>query len=355
MKIHVFPVSLDACGYYRLIWPAEQLAAEGHDITIIEPKHRGAQLKARMHGDIVLGVNVYDNPDIVVMQRVTHKYLSQAVKVMRNQGITVIVDMDDDLSRVHPMNPAYKWLLPGNGGKHSWEYSEQACRNASWVTTSTPALQDIYASHGRGSVLENCIPQRMLDLPRGDRGTFGWPGYLLSHYNDPPMLGGSVKKLVTEGFKFSMVGNPTGMAKVLKITEQQLNCTGITDMMGWPNALTTLHVGLAPLADTMFNDAKSWLKPLELSAVGVPTVMSPRREYKRIHSLGVGVLAEAPNQWYQQVKRLMTDDAWYAEVANRSKLAVTGMTIEQNAHRWADVWLQARENDQKHRQLISRA
>src|SRR5689334_24701002 len=54
----------------------------------------------------------------------------------------------------------------------------------------------------------------------------------------------------------------------------------------WPRALSALGIGLAPLADSTFNRAKSWLKPLEMAAVGVPCVMSalPDRKSTRLNS-----------------------------------------------------------------------
>ena len=53
-----------------------------------------------------------------------------------------------------------------------------------------------------------------------------------------------------------------------------------------------LGIGVAPLADTKFNAAKSWLKMAEMAALGVPCVVSPRAEYMRLHEQWIGSLAE---------------------------------------------------------------
>src|SRR5690606_28606720 len=46
MKIYVYPADEYGCGYYRLIWPAQALQAQGHDIQIVMPKQRGFSLHA---------------------------------------------------------------------------------------------------------------------------------------------------------------------------------------------------------------------------------------------------------------------------------------------------------------------
>lgn len=351
MKVYVYPAGLDGCGFYRLIWPARALAAQGHDVRVVMPEERmddRFQLTAQMHGDEVTGVVVPADADVIVLQRVTHRNLSAAVPVMRRQGVTVVVDMDDDLTCLNPRNPAFSWLHPKNGTDHTWVNATRACLEASWVTTSTPALQRVYAPHGRGSVLYNMIEDRALDgslVGEADTGRFGWTGSLYSHPDDPAVAGTSVQRLVREGHGFHMVGNPRGVAAEFHIPEDGMTTSGILDSTVWLEALSALHVGIAPLSDTMFNRAKSWLKPMELAARGVPCVMSPRSEYRRIHGRGVGVLASGPKHFYSEVRRLMTDDAWHAEVRARSFEGVADLGVAANAWRWAEAWTAARAVD----------
>lgn len=353
MRVYVYPAGLDGCGYYRLIWPALALQAQGHDVTVVMPGDRAQDryaLTAQFSGDELLRVACPSDADVIVLQRVTHVNLARAVGQLRRQGIAVVVDMDDDLTCIDPQNPAYGWLHPRRGSDHTWVNATTAARSATWVTTSTPALQKVYAPPGRGTVLYNCLEDRTLDgrvagVP--DTGRFGWTGSLYSHPNDPLVTGNSVARLVREGHGFHMVGNPAGVAKVFRISDEEdstdMTTSGILDSTVWAEALSALHVGIAPLADTMFNRAKSWLKPLELAAAGVPCVVSPRAEYRRIHARGVGVLAERPKDFYREVRRLMTDDAWHAEVRERSRAAVADLGMTANAWRWAEAWTSAYE------------
>lgn len=345
MKIYVYPAGLDACGYYRLIWPAMALKAMGQDVTLVMPSDRNnpsTSIQGTLSGDKLVNITVPEDADVMVMQRVTHKYLHQGIEIIRNKGVAVVIDMDDDLSRCHPSNPAFNWLKPGNPGEHSWANGLHSCETATMVTTTSPALQDVYARKAPGRIIPNHIPAQVLNIPvrSQDSDLFGWSGALHSHPNDPMVMGSSVQRLTREGIKFGLVGNADGVAKAFGVSELEW-ATGILPIEQWHEGLAHLHVGVSPLADTVFNSAKSWLKPLEFAAVGVPTVMSPRREYRAIHKLGVGVMADSPKDWYRHVKRLMTDTPYWTEVAERSKAAVTGLTIEENAWRWLEVWTEA--------------
>jgi glycosyltransferase involved in cell wall biosynthesis len=351
VKTYVYPAGLDGCGYYRLIWPARALASQGHDVTVVLPDerlHSTLQITGRQdaQGNLVQ-VNYPLDADVIVMQRPTHKNLVNAVRLLREAGVTVVVDMDDDLTRIHPRNPAFGAMHPRAIGPHSWVNATEACHAASFVTVSTPALLPVYAPHGRHAVLYNMIQAANLTLPRDTSdGTFGWTGTILSHPDDPFVMGASVQRLVSEGYRFRMIGNPFGIAEALRLKDDQVICDGVVDSTAWAAAIARLHVGLAPLADTSFNAAKSWLKPLELASVGVPTVVSPRSEYRRLwRNHGIGVLAPKPKDFYREVKRLMDDATWYADAADQAREAASQLTVESNAWRWAEAWTEARKLD----------
>jgi len=334
----VYPSDSFGCGSFRAIWPGQHLAAAGHDVEVVGPGDR--RVRVVMDGHTVKDVLV--DADIVVLQRVTHAYMAQAVGVMRAKGITVIVDVDDDLSSIHPSNPAWAVHRPGRG-PHSWHNLALACRNASLVTVSTPALLDVYARHGRGHVLPNYLPDMYYGLPRQDSDTLGWPGSFHSHPNDPEVVGGAVARLVDEGATFVMRGDPAGAGRAFGLAADPPG--GGVPVDEWPTAVAGLGVGIAPLADTRFNSAKSWLKPLEMCAVGVPWVASPRAEYRRLHAMGAGLLADRPRTWYREVKRLRESAGLRAELSEAGRAVAEQLRLSQHAWRWLDAWTEAWQMD----------
>lgn len=322
-----------------MIWPGQHVAAAGHDVEVVDAHDR--RVRVVMDGDTVKDVLV--DADVVVLQRVTHAYMAQAVGVMRAKGITVVVDVDDDLSSIHPSNPAWAVHRPG-AGLHSWHNLALACRNASLVTVSTPTLLDVYARHGRGHVLPNYLPDMYYGIARQDSDTVGWPGSYHSHPNDPEVVGGAVARLVEEGAQFVMRGDSTGAGKAFGLAADPPG--GAVPIDEWPRAVASLGVGIAPLADTKFNAAKSALKVIEMSACGVPWVASPRAEYRRIHAMGAGVLADRPRTWYRELKRLRESAALRHEMSEAGRAVAEQLRLRDHAWKWMDAWTRAYELQQ---------
>lgn len=347
MKVYVFPADQTGCGYYRLIWPSRQLARDGHNVVIVDPKDRDAALAARLDGDRVVSVRVPKDADVIVFQRVTHRYLVQAIPVIRAEGVAVVIDMDDDLTCIHPANPAFHMLHPNGGTNtdHSWQNTLKACEAASRVTVSTPALLKRYARHGRGHVLYNCVPERYLEVPHADSTTVGWAGSVHSHPTDLQAMGPAPAQLLQTGHKFSIVGGIDGVHRALGVPmSREIESTGVIgDIGAWPLAVTTLGIGVAPLADTKFNSAKSWLKMIEYAAVGVPVVASPRAEYARLSKLGVGWLAKTPGEWRSKLHLLINSASLRAELSESGRRVAANWTIEGKAHLWWEAWLEALE------------
>lgn len=336
MRVVVYASDSFGCGSFRMIWPGQYAAATGLNVDVVGPADR--RVRVVMDGDTVTDVLV--DADVVVLQRVTHAYMAQAVGVMRAKGITVVVDVDDDLSSIHPSNPAWAVHRPG-AGLHSWHNLALACRTASLVTVSTPALLDVYARHGRGHVLPNYLPDMYYGLPRTDSDVVGWPASFHSHPNDAEPVGGAVARLVEEGAEFVMRGDATGAGRAFGLAADPVG--GAVPIEEWPAAVAGIGVGIAPLADTKFNAAKSWLKPLEMSACGVPWVASPRAEYRRLYEMGAGLLADRPRTWYRELKRLRESPALRQELSEAGRAVAEQLRLSQNGWRWVDAWQRAYE------------
>lgn len=354
MRVAVYPADRWGCGSHRLVWPAEALRRQGYDVTVVATKERHVEMTIDNSTDRVVAVNVPDEVDVVVLQRVTHRYLAQAVAVLRAQGITVVVDVDDDLASIHPSNPAWEALHPRsderrlgkNVGLHSWANLGAACREASLVTATTPTLVERYG-HGHGVVLPNYLAEHYYDVPHEDSDLLGWPASLRSHPNDPSVVGNAVARLVGEGYRFHVasVAQGIGTAFALPSDDVVSRVDEPVALYDWPAELARVGVGIAPLADTRFNAAKSWLKPLELSAVGVPWVGSPRADYVRLNQLGCGVLVDRPKDWYRVLRSLLTDQNRRSELSDAGRAVAATLRLEDHAWRWAEAWSDALARD----------
>jgi hypothetical protein len=356
MIVYVFPADMYGCGFYRMLEPARVLKAAGIDVRVIEPNMRdGIGGDTDMATGKLVNARIPADADVIVMQRVTMSLMAEAVPMIRRQGVAVVVDMDDDLSHIDPSNPAFTGLHPKlgrSGGKHSWRHAASACLEATAVTTSTPELARRYAPHGRSTVLYNRIPASYLDVEHVDSEAIGWPGSVHSHPLDLQQVGSAVARLQRDGIPYRGVGSIVGLREALGLdTDPQT--TGDVELGDWASAVAQIGVGMAPLVDTTFNAAKSWLKVLEMSAVGVPWVASPRVEYRRFSVLHrVGLLAEKPKDWYRQLKRLASDSELRAEQSAAGREAGRLNTYEEHAWRWAEVWQDAMTFERRRRPAL---
>lgn len=346
MKVYVLPADSHGCGHYRLAWPANVLQQQGMDVTIVPPsKDTGFLVKMEEQPDgsqKLISVQIPDGADVIVLQRPAHTFQPQLIRMLRREGIAVVVDMDDDMSSIHPDNSAFRNYHRRSNTPFSWRTAEECCREATLVTTSTKTLQRVYAGHGRGVVLDNYVPEVCLNYEKVETGLFGWAGTTSSHPNDLQVTGAIVSKLIHEGFKFKVVGGKSKVRDALRLTKDP-DYTGTVELIRWIKTIAeTYDVGMVPLAPSAFNTAKSRLKGIEHMAAGVPFVASPREEYRRLHrESGCGLLADTPKDWYQHLKRLMTDDVLRKEQAAMGKEYMQSQTYEANAYRWAEAWTEA--------------
>lgn len=351
MKVVVFPADAYACGHYRLIWPAQILQQqEGWDIYIVPPNGKaGFQVKTDENNRLL--ELTAPQCDLVVLQRPGHMLQPQLVQALRQAGIAIVIDMDDDMSTMSQHHLAFRLYSTRSNSHYSWRHALDACKLATFVTTSTSTLQQVYAPHGRGAVLDNYVPEACLGFeePRPEPG-FGWAGTVSSHPDDLQVTGGAVQRLRNEGHYFRVVGDGKRLSGPLKLTSEPW-ATGGVGLDQWVRTIQrTLQVGMVPLAPTKFNTSKSRLKGLEYMAGGVPWVASPRQEYRRlVRESGCGLLANTPKEWYQQLKRMLTDEVLRKEQVEMGNEYVKGQTLQAQAWRWAEAWTRAVEIQRGHK------
>lgn len=344
LNVYVYPADRTGCGHYRLIWPAQACQVNGLKVTVVAKEDVDRQFQARMIGDEMVDVSVPEGMNVIVLQRPTHRFLHKAIPLMRAKGIAVVVDMDDDLASIDPRNPAFGLMHPASPSEHAWANAQVACEKATLVTLSTPALLDVYARRSPGQVLPNYVPHYFTQLDHDDSCVIGWGGSIHSHPDDLQSMGPAIARLSRE-LPFIIVGPEKGVTEALGATvAERVEATGAIEFLEWPKELAKrVGVGVAPTADTRFNRAKSWLKPLEYAACAVPSVASNRPEYARLSQrFGACELAESPKDWYRVVKQLARNGDMRRTYGEAARLTVMNyLTIERNVENWASAWLRA--------------
>jgi glycosyltransferase involved in cell wall biosynthesis len=314
------------CGYYRLIWPCQALADQGHDVA-----------QARPH--------VEPGTDVVVIQRPLRSvWADSVIPTLHASGIAVVVEIDDDFASIDPANAAWRHCHPRLNPTSNSHHLARAAAMADLVTVTTPALAQRYGGHGRVAVIPNYVPVAYLnhDPEPEEQLMLGWTGSTLTHPGDLTVARAGIRRALDEhprAWGFRAVGGHD--------TLRELGIGG--QIVEWTRTLpeyaaqyARLDAAVVPLKGSAFNEAKSWLKGLEAAALGVPFVASSTGPYRQLRDLGAGLVAESPGDWPRMLRRLLSSPALREDLTLAGRAAAVGLTVEGNAWRWLDAWATAR-------------
>lgn len=338
MRIAVCPSDREAVGHYRLGLPCQTLADQ--DETIHTTFLPGLPLNT-VNGEPIGVAHEHFDYDALILQRPTQTWQLTAIQDLQAHGTPVMVEIDDNLHRINPRNTAAQHLT-----RSHLDTLAECCRIADLVTVSAQALADRYAPHGRYRVLHNYVPEAWCDIHASQDGdVVGWTGTVASHAGDLQATSGGVARAIHANHaRFRVIGRPERVQRELQLDHEPEHVTWQTRDQ-YPHQVARLDIGIAPLAASQFNACKSWLKPLEYAALGVPCITSPTVEYKRLHDeYGIGLLAAYRTDWQHHTNHLLADPSHRHEIAQQGRQAVRDhLTIESNAWRFAEAWSQVTE------------
>jgi hypothetical protein len=210
----------DSSGTYRIDMPAQAVLRRFPDDFTVRIAGPSTNAELVMHkGGLpirVTGTDAYVklheralDCDLVVLQRPMYYWMPQAIDEFHEHGIPVIVELDDDFHTAHPKNRAFMLNHPKVNRAYNWRFLAASISKADHVTVSTTQLARRYGSHGRVTVLRNCVDDGWLDI-RHESGTrrIGWPGTVVNHPTDPQQTKGAIADLLDteQGWDFVCIG-----------------------------------------------------------------------------------------------------------------------------------------------------
>jgi glycosyltransferase involved in cell wall biosynthesis len=348
MRVMVIPADRGGCGHYRLIWPAQAVAAARPDwqVDIVAPE----AVRAGFRGDQFVGVEGFPDPlpDVLVMQRIGTPGQYQLFRWASQAGIATVLDFDDAMWCIDEGNAAWRsWNLRNPWDQH-WRTCDEAAKVADLVTVTTEALARHYGkSHGRTEVVPNCVPHAATVLDKSENETFtaGWAGFTKTHPGDCKVSAPAARAVLDAGGALRVVADGFGAAIEWGVDPDLVDDLGPRPLgPRYYSAIGRLDLMLVGLRDTPFNRGKSALKVLEAASQGVPSIAPDNPPHRALARTGFPVtLASTPGEWADHAK-------WHALMPEDERRELRGAvqaytqdhwTIEANAGRWAEAWERA--------------
>lgn len=338
MKIVVCPSDETGCGKYRLIWPAEALKSQ--DLNISIEKRPRILIDPNFEPPKVKDVLVSKNTDVIIFQRPASYQISQIIPILKDKGIKIVIDIDDDFETLHKLNPAFEVYNDKDNAHRNHHWMKKACSLADVVTATTERLLEKYASKN-GVLIPNCIPQRYLEIEHkpDEMVNVGWAGWVRTHPTDLQITHGAINEAISkQNARFLAIGDPDIFSKLgirNRFPHEFVHGVAIDN---YSEVISKLDIGIVPLDDIEFNQSKSWLKALEYAAIGVAPVVSPTPDNMKLVEQGAAYVARSPKEWRDKVRSLIVNEGERLNLIQKARTVASNWTIEGNAWRWKEAW-----------------
>jgi glycosyltransferase involved in cell wall biosynthesis len=326
------------CNFYRCYLPAivcGQRAVVG--IPVYDPiRGYGAKENSRT------GVFGYNTVVLkLIMDRTTAPQMRLAKQNARQK---FIVDIDDFYQGLTSANKAFLLSHPEHNKKSNRDFYEDVIAEADLITVSTPFLYDYYAEqYPNVKMVRNGVNMNMFN-PRKHtdrKPVFGWTGSTEYRNNDLEQLREWLPDFLEEhDLTFHHAGYSDGaptFAEITGIDPNRLTMSPLVDIVNYASGFK-FDVGIVPLNNIPFNQAKSNIKGLEYAAAGIPFIASDMPEYRLLHEDGVGVLADTSEQWKAAATMYLKKATRMTDSQRALTIVKNNWSIEARAKEWREIF-----------------
>ena len=296
------------CTRYRVLNKAEQLRSLGYQVKVVN--HSQLRLE---DGQIAFLIVIYRCGDSPILQ--------ELVRVAKHFNRTVLYDIDDlVIDTKYTDQLAYtQQLSPGekanyDGGVHSYGRMLRLCDG---VITTTKALAEELSNYQTTVLLNRNLASEELvllseqaNLPKAtsQKVKIGYFSGSITHNENFQLIKPALKLLLERypHVELHLVGYldlPEDLAPFKKQIVTH-------DYVAWnelPGLIREVDINLAPLTQTIFNEAKSEIKWIEAALVGVPTVASKIGSFSEMIQDGLTGLLATDTQWEAALESLILD------------------------------------------------
>lgn len=295
--------------FYRMRWPGADLAKQNPNWRVI---NLDSQAKERFEWGL--------NADLLVLFQSSDVDLLRLIGERKKLGKKTLVEYNDNFYHPQPWSPVVEaWNSP-----LVWQSYELIMNAGDALMVTGPGLKNLFKSSFSGEIyeIENHFPAPLTDFKLHwsdpeERINIGWAGSL-GHMADVISVRDVIAKLLNEfpQVDFFAMGNES-LPEVLQLPKERFKCFPWGSMEDYIRFWGTIHIGIAPLLDTPYNNCRSDIKAVEISASGAVPVLSKALPYRKFIEENKVPCFGSPQELYEQLKRLILAPSSLRTIAER--------------------------------------
>jgi glycosyltransferase involved in cell wall biosynthesis/GT2 family glycosyltransferase len=333
-RVSIVSLKWDGVAYYRGFLPLQELDHEGK-ITFLDNRR------------------LYE-ADVVILQRVFLPTFFDLIADLKRKGIKLIYEIDDDPFNVPPSHPAYQTYQKSEVKQGLFK----TLQSVDLIIAATEPLRELVQSRLGKSipirVVGNYLDFKSAWNPAVYNGTgasfksdgttvIGWAG-ALGHKADLELLLGVFKELTRlyqDKVTFRFLGYHPDFVS-WEVPSEQVELRPWVDVNQYAKTLYALglDIGLIPLVDNPHNRAKTNLKFLEYSALGIPSIISHVGPYKGIPKDCARLVDNKFSQWVNAIRQWIDHPEQRRAIGDRARKYVkTHYDINNHVDLWSDAIL----------------
>ena len=307
------------CTRYRVLHKAEQLKQQGYDVKVVN--HSSFIIPDAKHADIV-----------IIYRATKSEKLLKLISIMKKLGRKVYYDIDDLVFDTKYTDQLEYTQSLSKKEKASYDaavqqYGDMLGRCDAVITSTEHLKTELEKKKSEVIIHRNVLSKKLIHLSNkaiskkitDETIKIAYFSGSITHNENFEMIKPALIKIL-EKFKnveLHLAGHLDIPADIEKFGNQVV----VHPYVDWeelPDLIGQMDINLAPLKQTLFNEAKSEIKWLEAAAVKVVTVASNIGSFKEMIKDGeTGVLA-LPEQWYNKLEELVVNEQYRNQMAEQA-------------------------------------
>lgn len=334
-------------GYYRQYLPALKLREHNLANVLISDFKWGEGDHVELTPEQLFPIMMW--ADIVIVgRRDIAQYYAQWGAIREMFKIPIVMDTDDNVRFVRPYNPGYQGYYPGSEAITWNKYAMGKVFDA--VTVSTQNLYDFHKKENPKIFLlpNNLDVATWENFPLAEKEKDGRIAIAFigsaSHTEGVQIIKEPLLKimkkypqiifLLTHVYQHLFLDFPEDIRK-------RIEPIPWIKLEEWPQKMRELSIdiGLAPLADNLFNRAKSNLRWMEYSLLRIPTIVSPVKPYLCVKNNVTGIIAKEKEEWYNAMEDLTSKKGLRYDIGNKAFEEIKQFyNIDKNIFLWEKTY-----------------